>query len=295
MSRGCAQYSFFPILVFSTVGFILTSLLWVRYSDELLFSQWSEFPSCTVVDTQVQSSTTDPDQYRSVVNVLLTPSSSTISEALRYVNGVYNQTQEQAEAYNERFLPSSVITCYRNRFSVNLVSVEEMKNTDVDASYLVSAIVATVVLAVLVGVLLVLMIRLRGGHADESRDQNFPLDSFGIESGHNTHESYPVKRGGGLSHEKAHELCDAYRVDPPKDVEGDEWVCAICLEQYEFEHKSLVLLPCAHKYHGKCLRRWIRKGGNCCCLCNAPLEDFVPSLTSQSALKSHDLTSVVVS
>ncbi len=56
-------------------------------------------------------------------------------------------------------------------------------------------------------------------------------------------------------------------------VEGstmpDEWVCSICLEECEETQRlRVIVLPCDHRFHSKCLKKWLRRGSPTCPLCN---------------------------
>eukprot|EP00794_Sanderia_malayensis_P012766 gene12766-14077_t len=48
-------------------------------------------------------------------------------------------------------------------------------------------------------------------------------------------------------------------------------VCPICLDQYS-DGDSLVLCPCKHAYHLKCLEGWLKVKG-CCPLCKRPIRN----------------------
>lgn len=47
-----------------------------------------------------------------------------------------------------------------------------------------------------------------------------------------------------------------------KSLEQEE--CAICLEHYK-EGETLMHLPCAHRYHSRCLVPWLEKNQHCPC------------------------------
>lgn len=47
-----------------------------------------------------------------------------------------------------------------------------------------------------------------------------------------------------------------------KSSEQDE--CAVCLEQYKLGDK-LMHLPCAHRFHSRCLIPWLDKNQHCPC------------------------------
>lgn len=56
-------------------------------------------------------------------------------------------------------------------------------------------------------------------------------------------------------------------------VEGkmmpDEWACSICLEECEETQRlRVIVLPCNHRFHSRCLKRWLRRGSPTCPLCN---------------------------
>lgn len=49
----------------------------------------------------------------------------------------------------------------------------------------------------------------------------------------------------------------------------DAWTCSICLDDEEKGAPTRsVVLPCGHRYHARCLRRWLRRGAPTCPLCN---------------------------
>ncbi|XP_057460183.1 probable E3 ubiquitin-protein ligase RHY1A [Actinidia eriantha] len=44
----------------------------------------------------------------------------------------------------------------------------------------------------------------------------------------------------------------------------DQYECAICLEQFKVG-ETLVNLPCAHRFHSKCLAPWLETNSHCPC------------------------------
>ncbi|GMH36307.1 hypothetical protein BSKO_04175 [Bryopsis sp. KO-2023] len=56
---------------------------------------------------------------------------------------------------------------------------------------------------------------------------------------------------------------------PSRDFEVDDQVrsgsasCPICLEEYQKGEKLTVLPVCGHKFHSKCVGRWLRTRGDC--------------------------------
>ncbi|XP_073157807.1 uncharacterized protein [Henckelia pumila] len=51
----------------------------------------------------------------------------------------------------------------------------------------------------------------------------------------------------------------------------EEEECAVCLEQVKGEGESIMHLPCAHKFHTKCLVPWLETNANCpCCRMDIP-------------------------
>lgn len=50
------------------------------------------------------------------------------------------------------------------------------------------------------------------------------------------------------------------------ETERTEWVCAVCLEDESVESET-VRMPCRHRFHYECLRRWLRHGKAACPMC----------------------------
>lgn len=50
---------------------------------------------------------------------------------------------------------------------------------------------------------------------------------------------------------------------------SDAWTCSICLDDEEKGAPTRsVVLPCGHRYHARCIRKWLRRGAPTCPLCN---------------------------
>ncbi len=59
---------------------------------------------------------------------------------------------------------------------------------------------------------------------------------------------------------------------------GEE--CAVCLEPLTRNKREL---RCGHRFHKRCLRDWLRRGGLSCPMCRAPCPDQAP-LASRTLL-----------
>ena len=57
-------------------------------------------------------------------------------------------------------------------------------------------------------------------------------------------------------------------VQDDRDMESNEDTCSVCLDSYA-EGDQLSLLPCAHRFHTKCIQPWVRQSGRraLCPLC----------------------------
>ncbi len=54
-----------------------------------------------------------------------------------------------------------------------------------------------------------------------------------------------------------------------EDKAKESWTCSICLEDEEGGSANrAVMLPCKHRYHARCVRKWLRRGAPTCPLCN---------------------------
>lgn len=54
-----------------------------------------------------------------------------------------------------------------------------------------------------------------------------------------------------------------------------DWTCSICLDDNgEANRVRIVVLPCFHRFHSRCIRRWIRRGSATCPLCNWDLQSL---------------------
>lgn len=48
-----------------------------------------------------------------------------------------------------------------------------------------------------------------------------------------------------------------------------DWTCSICLDDDDaVQRLRVVVLPCDHIYHSRCIRKWLRRGSPTCPLCN---------------------------
>jgi hypothetical protein len=54
--------------------------------------------------------------------------------------------------------------------------------------------------------------------------------------------------------------------------ENEEDICAVCLSD---NNVTCQLLPCDHKFHGKCIANWVERNFSCP-LCRQEIEQFIP-------------------
>ncbi|GER49484.1 RING/U-box superfamily protein [Striga asiatica] len=57
------------------------------------------------------------------------------------------------------------------------------------------------------------------------------------------------------------------------EIENDDEPCVVCLEDWEIGEKAKKM-PCGHRFHGKCVERWLNIHGSCpVCRYDMPVEE----------------------
>jgi len=111
--------------------------------------------------------------------------------------------------------------------------------------------------------------------------------------GNNDGDTDTPKRPECLSPTQTRWVVAEYGESIPVAKMPSEWTCSICLEDADNGQVKLrvVVLPCSHRFHTRCIRRWLRRGSPTCPLCNFDLstlfnEDGLPVDADGNALNS---------
>ncbi|CDF41286.1 unnamed protein product [Chondrus crispus] len=74
------------------------------------------------------------------------------------------------------------------------------------------------------------------------------------------------KAKGMLNREQAKFVCERFSSDSKAEEGG--WTCSVCLDGSAEEGRTaLVNLPCEHRFHMQCIKKWLRRGKSACPLC----------------------------
>uniref|UniRef100_A0A7S0T6Q5 RING-type E3 ubiquitin transferase n=1 Tax=Erythrolobus madagascarensis TaxID=708628 RepID=A0A7S0T6Q5_9RHOD len=285
VARQCWRLAVVPFVIVVMVLCALCVLSWIRVAEQKSYASFNEIQGCEIISS---SASRKPDgtvnEFRSEFHLRLPTNSGTANKiALRYVSGVYNVTEAEALVFNEQFPDGSTTTCYQNALDASLVSIVPVTDWEAPSDYVPTAIVITFFcgLATLVLIASLLLMIFSKGSPDTNAEDNATNPSD-IESADRERERAEVTsrktRGDVLARDEIYAIVDTFQVQPPNDPDACvEWTCSVCLEDYSSEHKRLVKLPCDHQYHRICLRKWLKRGGQTCCLCNVPLRTFLPN------------------
>ncbi|KAA8491856.1 hypothetical protein FVE85_8338 [Porphyridium purpureum] len=304
------------LLLFSGItllSLILSVLGWARFAGTNESpTQWLE-TTCVYVSGEAEYSDVR-GFYRSAFVVSL---ANDELQALRYVSGVFNVTRDEALQYNDNFPPNTTHACFVSDKS-EVFSTEPVAPPPSSSSDLVVAILFTVLFAVAGVCLLLVFVRHEKkllqaqtqavfSRVGSAGGQGVSISvSGGTDAERDLEAGMPVRTGSKkrrvkLSAHEISELLDSYAVDLPieqDDTQGDDFLCVVCIEGIEHEHKRLVRLECGHMYHRNCLRGWMKRGAMNCCVCNRNYlrshaaaavhsEESVPSENGEANQREH--------
>mmetsp|Transcript_5925 Transcript_5925/g.15740 ORF Transcript_5925/g.15740 Transcript_5925/m.15740 type:complete len:324 (+) Transcript_5925:179-1150(+) len=288
VNPACVRFTVFPLVIVAMVLLVLCVLSWMHVAEQRRYATFDEVPGCTVISSSAQQRSGGANHdFRSEFQVRVPEETGDRRTALRYISGIYNVTESAALEFNALFEIGSTFTCYQNAQDRALVSVVPVTEWDAPVDNVPTAVVVTVFCVTATGVLLATLavISIVKPSGDEDSQREAQADDLESALAHPPAPVVHKTRGETLARDEIYTICDNYQVAPPEDPDAcAEWTCAICLEDYSSEHKRLVKLPCEHQFHRRCIRGWLKRGGQTCCLCNTPLRTFlVSSATPPSA------------
>eukprot|EP00181_Compsopogon_caeruleus_P000920 CAMPEP_0184680148 /NCGR_PEP_ID=MMETSP0312-20130426/3018_1 /TAXON_ID=31354 /ORGANISM="Compsopogon coeruleus, Strain SAG 36.94" /LENGTH=317 /DNA_ID=CAMNT_0027130071 /DNA_START=304 /DNA_END=1257 /DNA_ORIENTATION=+ len=99
-------------------------------------------------------------------------------------------------------------------------------------------------------------------------------------------EIFPLKAGNVSG-----EIFDEESIPQLDSDNGEEWSCAICLDDdLSGGRASLARLPCHHIFHNPCVYRWLKKGRSVCPLCNDNLIQYADPTLAKDYVPENDGT-----
>ncbi|PXF45094.1 hypothetical protein BWQ96_05133 [Gracilariopsis chorda] len=86
----------------------------------------------------------------------------------------------------------------------------------------------------------------------------------------------PVAKSVHLTERQALRICNKFAQDIRAQSCDADWTCSICLDDdYSTDLIKTVVLPCDHRFHTLCIKRWLWKGKGECPLCKWDARKFI--------------------
>lgn len=258
----------FVVFVGTLTGAIIS---WHHYEKLRLHDTWFT-RDCTIVSRDIGKSN-DTDRWRAQADVNITTGGKVIT-AFWGRSHRYILSKSAAKSYIDR-LPSvgQKVVCYVKHDApekISMVKITRRRLPQEDVylnmawgSSFFAAVSGFLLLTLAVNfVQRALVFAVTGGEHGRGEGRGGNHDD-GTGSG-------APKRAGCLTPTQTRWIVAEFGESVGAEKLPSEWTCSICLEDADNCQNKLrvVVLPCSHRFHTRCIRRWLRRGSPTCPLCN---------------------------